>query len=1823
MTLCNTIISKFPDNKIAEHCKLLKAEIMQPSVAIKHELIVPTSTKSRILITYKNINQLDFKAVKITHNQLNIFEGFYNQKDKDSFASTLKFNKTWNSNLRNENDYQEHDTEIIAPEFDNGIYLIAATDTKTKTAGYSTLQVSNIATVQKENPKQIIFQAINRTTGEPFVKSKITINYTYNNNRKRTETKYTDTFGNIQIPKTTRRDYVRFNLIFNTGDETAHFDGFHLNHAYARNQDTNKKTYNSFLFTDRSIYRPGQTIYFKGIAMQSKNGKHEVLKNEDVYVVLYNANDDDVEELTLTTNEFGSVQGEFILPSTGLNGQFYLEMDSESSNKDMESSVYFSVEDYKRPTFEAHFNPVTETYAVNDSITVNGEALAFTGSKITNATVVYRVNRMVDFPYWYYRTHPHFYNESQEIIHSETQTNDSGQFKINFKAIPDLGFDKASLPIFRYHITADITDINGETRSTSTTISVGYHSIVAKLQIENKLDKKAKTNQISILTTNLNGQSTPITGTLKIYKLQAPSHVLRERPWAAPEYQDIDKNTFNKLFPHDAYSNEDNPNNWKKGNLVLKETVNTANGESIQLHKIKRWESGKYTAYFESKDEHNYPIKDEITFEVFGEDDETISDHGLFQINIDKLTYNPGDVVQLTLASAAKHLVVTLEIEKDYKVYARHIVHLNQNKKTIKIPVLETDLGGFAIHYSYAAFNSFKSGSMIIKVPYPKTDLQIKTNTFRNKIQPGAPETWSFNISGPQGEKVTSEVLASMYDASLDAFRGHDWSMNATYKPMYYSYNNWRGNAAFGTQYSRLYFNKTNLYVSPQYFDTLDSFGFSFNGNEWTNREYLNRIQLKKISKYSDSIPKGQIRGTILDSDGLPLPGVNAIIKGSNTGTQTDFDGEFTLEASPDDTIILSYIGYTTTEFTVDNKNKFIIKMVESSESLDEVVVVGYGTQLKKSLTGSVSDVEIVSNETEIDETVIEDMEVPFSIRGIGSISDTNQPLYIIDGVVSETNTINKADILNLEVLKGAEATALYGNKAANGVVIITTKNGSKFNDVKIRKNLKETAFFFPQLQTNSEGDISFSFTSPEALTQWKLQLLAHSASMNSAVKTLTTVTQKELMVQPNTPRFLRHGDAITISTKISNLSDTVLNGEAVLQLFDAVTNAPIDINLENTNALKSFSVDTNNNTQVSWTLKIPETIDAVLYKIVAKAGNFSDGEQNVLPVLSNRMLVTETLSMWVNSNESRTFQLDKLKHNTSKTLKHHKLTLEITSNPAWYAIQALPYIIEYPFDCNEQIFSRFYGNTLASHIINSNPRIQEVFNLWKSKDALISNLEKNDELKSILIEETPWLRDAQSETEQKKRIGLLFDMNTMSAKMQATLQKLENNQLGSGAWPWFAGGRENRFITQHILTGFGHLLHLGVDTKDSKNMLSKALKYTDKAFIESYKDIAKYNDTPDYDAYHLNNIQLHYLYMRSFYSENKPSEELQNIIDYYGTQIKTYWTKGSLYNKGLMALIAQRSGDEKTATAIIKSLKENTITNDELGMYWKANTASWYWYESPIETQALLIEAFSEIEKDTKTIDNLTKWLLKNKQTNRWSTTKSTTDAIYAILLKGSDWLSVTESVDITIGEQSIPENKLKDTKVEAGTGYFKTTWTADEITPELAKVTLTKKDKGMAWGSLYWQYFEDLNAITSAETPLQLTKKLFTKSNTDTGEILTEVKPETTLKVGDLIRVRITLRTDRDMDFLHMKDMRASGLEPVDVISKFKWQDGLGYYQSTKDAATHFFFDSVNKGVYVFEYDLRVNNAGTMSNGITTIQSMYAPEFSSHSEGVRILVK
>jgi hypothetical protein len=671
----------------------------------------------------------------------------------------------------------------------------------------------------------------------------------------------------------------------------------------------------------------------------------------------------------------------------------------------------------------------------------------------------------------------------------------------------------------------------------------------------------------------------------------------------------------------------------------------------------------------------------------------------------------------------------------------------------------------------------------------------------------------------------------------------------------------------------------------------------------------------------------------------------------------------------------------------------------------------------------------------------------------------------------------------------------------------------------------------------------------------------------------------------------------------------------------------PVDSFFGNTSPVRNITINKGLSTAVGWDISVPEGVPAVAARIVAKAGDFSDGEENMLPLVTNRMLVTETMPLPMRTRGTKKFFFGKLVSQNSKsaTLRNHKLTLEFTQNPAWYAVQALPYLMEYPYECAEQTFARYYANTIATGMANSTPKIKAVFDSWKSSGsgALLSNLEKNQELKSALLEETPWVLEGKDESESKKRIGLLFDLNRMSNELDAAKRRLAKMQLASGGWPWFEGMPDDRFITQYIITGFGRLRNLKMialtDDLDGRNMVEKGLHYLDDRISEDYEWVLEHG-TPD--SNNLGYMQIQYLYARSFFSDLPVKEHNLKAYDYYKGQAVKYWIRNNRYLQAMIALALHRMNVPDLPQHIIRSLKENSLSSEEMGMYWKEMYEGYHWYEAPIETQALYIEAFDEVANDTESVEAMKVWLLKSKQTQNWKTTKATAEACYALLLRGTDLLATGNDVTVALGSLVVDPKKLKDESVEAGTGYFKTSWSGGEIKPEMGTITVTKRSSGVAWGALYWQYFEQLDKITSAATPLRLVKKLFVKRNSDRGSVLDPVTEKSGLKIGDKITVRIELRIDRDMEYVHMKDMRAAGFEPVNVLSGYRWQDGLGYYESTRDLATHFFISYLNKGTYVFEYELVVTHKGDFSNGITSIQCMYAPEFGSNSEGIRVKV-
>ena len=1672
--ICKKTIENFSKSKGAKNCKLLLDKIQKISFDLITEKINIPGKPILGSFSYKNISKAYFRIIKINFESNREIDRNFQREDLIKYYSDLKPVKEFSFDFINDGDFQRHNTQIKIPELPLGFYVIlACSDDKfsinKSSFSLSSFWVSNISFIdQKTSSGETEVFVLDRQSGEP-IKNSIVYAYInkYNSSKRIYEFekagKYiSDKNGYVKIPFKSKNSYGRLFLKFVYKNDTlTPENSFYQNKRYF-DKKTRQKT---FFFTDRAIYRPGQTVYFKGIILEKTGDKYEICPDTKTTVEFFDVNHQKISSLDLVSNEYGSVNGTFVAPTGVLLGSMRIKNES--------GSTHIYVEEYKRPKFEVTFLPVKGSYKLNEKVSVTGVAKAYAGNVIDNAKVKFRVVREVRYPYYFwYRSY--LPSGSTEITNGFLETNENGEFTVEFEAGPDKSIDKKSNPVFDFTVYADVTDITGETHSSEKRISVSYKSLIINVDIPKDVDKN-EVNNFAISAKNLNGEPEPAKGKLSIYKLKQPDKVFRERNWDRPDLFIMNEEEFYKNFPNDIYDDENNIRKWEKEKLNIQLDFDTEKDSVFSISDLKNWDLGSYVLEIKSKDKFGEEIDTKRYFSVFSTDAKTIPDNSVNWMKVLKKRVIAGNNASVLFGTADKKINVLYEIIYRDTVKFREWITLKKEQEKFEIPVIKSLTGAFDVRFTFVKNNRSYQNKFTVTVPDPSQNLKITFNTFRNKILPGSKEEWKINISGNAGEKIAAELLTAMYDASLDAFRENNWLFNI-HPSNYYNFSNWNIGNSFKTQNSRYFVKHRTTIDSPiyQYYDQLNWFGFRVYG------------------------------------------GYN--LRGASYGLDKGYP------PSP--------------------KEVNVFSIVEDDVKIDAELA---------------------------EESVVEEK----------SVGDLKPP-------------------------------------------------PPKPTEIKpeIRRNFNETAFFYPNLQTNKNGDIIIKFTAPESLTRWKFMGLAHSKDLKTASFIKELVTQKELMVIPNPPRFFREGDTIIFSAKVSGLTDEELSGEAKVQFFDALTMKPIDEFLQHNSSKKSFNVKKGKSQNIGWKISIPEGLQAITYRIFAKTENFSDGEENTLPVLTNRMLVTESLPLPVKGIGTTHFKFEKLINSKSSTLKNYNLSLEFTSNPAWYAVQALPYMMEYPYECSEQIFTRFYANSIASEIANSSPKIKRVFESWKhlSPDALLSNLEKNQELKSVLLQETPWVLQAKNESERKKRLGLLFDFNHMSNELQSAMLRLQQNQLSNGGWPWFKGMKESRYITQHIVTGFGHLSHLGIKSsmsdKKSWKMIQKAVEYLDNEIRKDYERILK-KHPKKINNNHLGNLQIQYLYARSYFLNLIDIREKdQKAVNYFKSQADKYWKNKNNYMQGMIALALNRFGLKSTPSAIIKSLKERALYSEEMGMYWRQERG-YYWQQAPIETQALLIETFDEITNDEKAVEEMKIWLLKQKQTQDWKTTKATAEACYALLLRGSNLLESDEIVEITIGDKKIDPTKNTEIKTEAGTGYFKTSWSKDEITSDMGNISITKNDKGVAWGAVYWQYFEDLDKITSFETPLSLEKKLFVERNTPSGPVIEEITDETTLETGDKIKVRIVLRVDRNMEYIHMKDMRAAAFEPLNVLSGYKYRNGLGYYESTGDAATNFFISYLRKGTYVFEYPLIVSQKGDFSNGITSIQCMYAPEFGSHSEGVRVNVK
>ena len=1705
VNLCREIEKHAPlkdDQKLAT--EMLKT-MTQPDVSISIEKKLIPEKPALALVKYKNLHTAYLNIYRCNQEELDEWNSRMDLQNALHLLSKQKKIYSQILELPMQNDYIEHSFETKIDGLPVGSYLLIVSDdanpekNKLAVLAFQSIQVTNIKLLQRNVPGKVEAYIVDASSGKPMPNVKISATQRiYDREQSKytfipKDTLWTDSCGIVLFSFGNRWD-IRLHITLNEDEYTEEA----LNDFSRPIQS--KNTLRTVFFTDRAIYRPGQTVFFKGLMYETDHdGQNSIISRTKTTVSFIDVNGKEITRQEFTTNEYGSFNGSFAIPQGLVNGQMTL--------RNEHGRITIRVEEYKRPTFEITMNPVTAGYVLGDSITISGTATALAGYPVDGAKVKFNVMRYQQFRPLRWMISPQR-GSNRQIAAGIVYTDSKGQFSVGFPAKAE-DIKPSDNGIYRYQITVDVTEVNGETQNnmqeinlSRTPLMVDWNPLPLPLAQDNG---KNDSFEYPLKITNLNGNEIEANVQVELWTLKNPNRLLRHRIWQQPDTMVMSHDEFIALFPNDPYFTEDQPETFEKNIRLATMQINTPKDSKIDLSILQDAPTGWYFIRLKATGAQNTSIIDSAYIQLRQNDAPMMNMKDW--LTVVKDSGEPGDIAVFRVAGENDSSLIRYDVLFKDKLVEQKWLTVGRIPQELRFPITENYRGGFAVAFAMVQDNRVYTALQNINVPYTNKELNIAFTSFRGRLLPGEKEKWTLTVKNKKNEREIAEMVATVYDASLDKFVKHDW---------------------------RNYFYPNRSYWEFRWNQRFDPLSYSRDliaKNYWHNISF--RMEYERLKQEN----WGGMR-----------------IKTANMSMATRAEG-------------------------IADDEEVLFAIVE-----DQVTVAGYGT--------------VDKNET------------------VGSL----------------------------------------------------TKENTSITAIPLRTNFSETAFFYPELRTNDKGEILVEFTIPEALTRWNMLGFSHTKDFKTGNITNSLITQKQVAISANLPCFFRSGDTLILSAKVNNLTENNLNGNALLRLYDALTMQPVDVQMLKTNGTQPFTVKAGQSIAVKWTLVVPTTLQAVTYRLTAQAGNHTDGEERSVPVLSNRTLVTETMPFMVRGDQRRDLRFDRLANHQSATLQHHRVTLEYTSNPAWYAVQALPYLMEYPYECAEQVFTRFYANALATTVANSSPKIKRIFDQWRSlpdSKALLSNLEKNQDLKQALLEETPWLMQAASETERKKHVGLLFDFNRMSNEQKTALDKLKAMQGRNGGFPWFAGMPEDRFITQHIVTGLEHLRKLNAlpRSEEINNLIEKAMVYCDARIAEDYKVVqqraeertARFgggggrtgagertgvrtgDDNRERERQLINSVQIHYLYACSF-SRHYAAD--QQAFDFYMQQAERSWTRFNVYEQAMIALVMYRFGKPGVAQDILRSLKERAQMSNEMGMYWTDNRRGLFWNESPVETQAMLIQAFNEAGSDVRSVAEMKIWLLLNKQTNDWKTTKATSEAIYALLSTDEDLLGDNvQPLDIRIGGKPLKNMVKESIRPEAGTGNVQVSWQGNEINKNLASLRVTNPNSNIAWGAMYWQYFEDMDKISSAETNLQMSKQLFIRSLPTTpaqyhnfpfskgGEtkpgILEPITGSNLPKVGDVITVRLELRADRDFEYVHLKDMRAAGFEPVNTLSGYRTQGGLWYYESIKDASVNFFISQVRKGTYIFEYDLRVTHAGVFSNGITTLQCMYAPEFNAHSEGVRVLVE
>ena len=1650
--MCEQAMARFPQSQGAKNCQSLIKRIEEPQIDLTLNQVQLPNEAIPAVLEYRNVMQPYYRIVRVSESELQQLNAL-NKEDLLKALNKKSAVVEQQLSLPEETDYRSHKTLIALPALEKGIYYLTASTEKGVSKEDKILvlnfQVSQLGFITDQRDDKMTVVVVDRKTGETV--SGVTVelyrrewNYRTREYKQIIVAKHTtDRNGRVELSKI---DNNAFSINLRKGDDVLlSSNNFYLSERYRNNSET----FETQLFTDRAIYRPGQTVYFQGIVTRRQGADLSLVNGFSESVSFRDANWQEIGSAQFTTDEYGSFSGSFVIPTDRLNGVFHLNA--------KRGNTTLRVEEYKRPTFEVNFERPEMQYKLNQDVTVTGDVRAYAGFGLDEVEYSYRVIRKTSFPWrcwwWWYPT-----VEDEQIAYGKARTDAEGKFAVTFNLKPSKTIAPEKQPVFTFEIEVTATSKQGETHSDTYSIRAGYNEIAISTDLPSKVEKSELGNY-HISVSNLSWQPAKSRISRKIYRLDDAGSINYFEAMGHAETLDrqmLSDEEMRRLFPEFSFYDKQNKTLVVEDEIMVNDKAAFYEGNALQ--------TGRYVVELKSLDDPLAVVSEQFT--VFEKDSKRMPFTTMEWVNQDKTTAHPGDEIQLSLGSSAKDVEVWVQLLHGDEVRLDKKITLSDAVQTLSYKVTEKDRGGLSWRYAFVKENSIHTDYHGVTVPFDNYDLDVTLATMRDKLSPGAEETWSVTVRDYKGKPLEAALLAGMYDASLDEFERNHWWFS----------------------------------MSPS---GVVGKGFGTDGHGFTS---------------------------------------------SNTGLEYFYFAELFNFSLPSDAPFFD---------------------------------IGYVYRGRRGM---------ILSRGRVMYDAVEECIAPMAEAGIA-----NKSMVEADGgvVMEEMVEIANQDTTN------------------------ETEDKGEKTEPALRENFNETAFFFPQLRTNADGSATFSFTMPDALTRWRLMLLAYTKDRKTGSNDYTFTSSKPVMIMADMPRYMYDNDELWFVANVINTGDEPVTPKAKLEIFDAATMKPVNIIASNA-TIAMETILPGRSKEVRWKVKGQYDLELLAFRFTAYAGQFSDAEQHLLPVLSSEIFMTQTLPITVKAETEQVFDFESIANPDSHE-RDYSLTLNFSTNPVWYAVQALPYLANVNTDRAETAFYVFYANTLSSYIADHIPNLLNYIKKWQieTPDALLSQLEKDQDLKAIMLQETPWVLEAKSETEQRSRLAALFEVNNLRGQQTRALQLLQQKQKYNGGWPWMDGMPESAYITTYILGGFGRLQKMGAwsalssaDQNMARSICEKAVRYLEYDVAETYRYMKRNSRGKDWP---IGSTTLAELYALSFFEAQNSDRDFVTAKKYYLKSLNDTWTSFNFNQRAKGALVLYRNGNEATAKLMIQSFKECAQKNEQIGMYWPKKYFS---FESHIATHANIMAAFAEIDPNQEMLDQLRVWLLTQKQTNSWENSASTADALYALLMRGSDWFDEGDEVTLRFGNTPISTEGGV-----AGTGFIQRRWNANEVTQEMQQLTVNNPTPHLVWGGLFRQYFVPIDEVKSNESGFTIKRELFMETVTDQGKVLVPVGQQT-LKVGDKLTVKITFTSQQDMSYVFVKDLRAAGFEPIEQISHYEYNDRMSYYQSNTDTDMEFFIERLSKGTHQLEYSMYVTKEGYLNNGYALIQCLYAPEFSAYSDGMRLKV-